>query len=275
MKGKPAGGPRPKLAPRIAVLKNRLEGLLHDHRVPTAQYGARASEMEQLILQQSRHMAGTNFRATSIADLRRMAELYDSLFFENSCLALARHYGMTFRWSSRMTKAGGKTTRFTTRSSLLHPAKIHYEITLSSSLLFQTFQHKDREVRVCGCLCRNRFQAMQRIVEHEMIHLSEMLVWSDSNCAAGRFQSIAYRFFGHTEHQHDLVTQRERAQKLFAIQLGSRVSFVVEGKRRTGIVNRITRRATVLVESPLGILYNDGKRYEKFYIPLHKLKAVS
>jgi hypothetical protein len=203
-----------------------------------------------------------------------MAELYDELFFESSCLSLARHYGMAFRWSSRMTKAGGKTTRFMTRRSLLKPAQPHYEITLSSSLLFQTFRNRDREIRVCGCPCTNRMEAMQRIVEHELIHLGEMLAWQDSNCSARRFQSIAERFFGHSEHRHELVTQRERAQAIYNVRLGSRVSFVFEGNRMVGVVNRITRRATVLVEAVDGVLYSDGKRYRKFYIPIAKLKPA-
>jgi hypothetical protein len=271
----PYSGSRPVAAPTVDGLHQRLSSLLHDHREPFPEYAAKSRQMERIVLETSRSMKGPNFQSTSAADLRRMAELYDTMFFEDTCLSLARHFGLTFRWSSRMTRAGGKTTRYTSRGTILQPAKTHYEITLSSSLIFQTFQHDDREIRVCGCVCSNRFQAMQRIVEHELIHLSEMLVWSDSNCAASRFQSIAYRFFGHTEHQHDLVTQRERAYKLFDVKLGSRVRFEFEGREHVGIVNRITRRATVLVESPSGIRYSDGRRYEKFYIPISQLKPAS
>ncbi len=181
---------------------------------------------------------------------------------------------MTYRWSSRMTRAGGKTTRYTQRNYRTPEASQRFEITLSSSLLFQTFQDENREVNVCGCLCENRLQAMQRIVEHELIHLSEMLVWIDSDCAASRFQSIAGRLFGHTEHRHDLVTQRERAMQLYDIRVGSQVSFLHDGRRLLGIVNRITRRATILVESKQGILYNDGKRYTKYYVPIASLNRV-
>ena len=256
----------------IRAMRSRLESLLHDQKVSPATYDARTKIIAETILDRSRTMKEANFRATTAVDLRNMAELYDELFFENSCLALAKHHGLSFRWSSRMTKAGGKTTRFVSRPIPFLPAKQHYEIALSSSLIFQTFQDRSREVRVCGQVCENRLQAMQRIVEHETIHLAEMLVWIDSDCAASRFQSIAHRFFGHTEHRHELVTQRERAQKLFDVRLGSRVSFIHEGRKLVGVVNRITRRATVLVESEKGVRYNDGKRYEKFYIPIINLK---
>ena len=37
---------------------------------------------------------------------------------------------------------------------------------------------------------------------------------------------------------------------------------------------RITRRATVLVESPEGQHYSDGKRYQKFYVPLDMLEKL-
>ena len=268
----PARKSTPKIAPTVGSMRNRLEGLLHEQKVSPAAYSSRTQIIRDTVLDRSRTMKDRNFQATSAADLRNMAELYDELFFDGTCLALAKQYGLTFRWSSRMTRAGGKTTRFVSPRARLQPPKTHYEIALSSPLIFQTFQEPDREVRVCGCVCENRLQAMQRIVEHETIHLAEMLVWVDSDCAATRFQSIALRFFGHTEHRHELVTQRERAQRLFDIRLGSRVSFTFDGRQLVGVVNRITRRATVLVESERGISYNDGKRYEKFYIPIVSLK---
>lgn len=270
----PARNPSYRTAPTLRAMRSRLEGLLHDQKLNAADYASKTKIIRDTVVDRSKTMKSGNFLATSAADLRCMAELYDELFFEGTCIALAKQFGISFRWSSRMTRAGGKTTRFVTRRARLLPPKTHYEIALSSSLIFQTFQERDRDVRVCGCVCENRLQAMQRIVEHETIHLAEMLVWVDSDCAASRFQSIAHRFFGHTEHRHELVTQRERAQRLFDIKLGSRVGFTFEGRQLVGVVNRITRRATVLVESERGTKYNDGKRYEKFYIPIANLKPV-
>jgi len=41
--------------------------------------------------------------------------------------------------------------------------------------------------------------------------------------------------------------------------------------RHEGTVNRITKRATVLVEDPEGEPYSDGKRYRKYLVPLQLL----
>ncbi len=165
------------------------------------------------VLRKSKCIKKANFDLVGLEDLERMASLYDHHFFDGHCLGMAKDAGLSFRWSRRMTSAGGKTTRTSWPATLFRAGRTHYEITLSSSLLFQTFREDSREARVCGCICNNRLEAMQRILEHEMIHLLEMLVWIDSNCAAPRFQSITSRLFGHKEHRHELVTQRERASK--------------------------------------------------------------
>ena len=108
-------------------------------------------------------------------------------------------------------------------------------------------------------------------MEHELIHLVEMLVWENSCCPSSSFQGIAARLFGHTANKHDLVTQQERADQKFNIRVGTRVKFRFEGEIRIGTVNRITRRATVLVVDAAGQLYDDGNRYRKYYVPLSHL----
>src|SRR5579863_405353 len=42
----------------------------------------------------------------------------------------------------------------------------------------------------------------------------------------------------------------------------------------TGRVNRVTKRATVLVTDPDGKLYSDGLRYRTSYVPLACLRSV-
>ena len=51
--------------------------------------------------------------------------------------------------------------------------------------------------------------------------------------------------------------------------------FTFEGRRLAGRVNRITKRATVLVEDPEGLNYSDGRRYKVFYVPISSLKPVA
>jgi len=223
------------------------------------------------ILRSSRVMGCANFSMASIHDLQSMAELYDEYFLGSHCLTLARHFGLHFRWSKRMTSNGGKTVRTVHVDRRTGAKRIHYEIVLSATLLFQTFNDLKRPIRVTGILCSNRLQAMQRIMEHELVHLLELLVWDHSCCVSSRFQGIAERLFGHTEHKHDLITQRERADRQFNVRVGTRVQFRFEGKSYVGTVNRITRRATILVADPSGQLYDDGNRYRKFYVPLAHL----
>jgi len=52
------------------------------------------------------------------------------------------------------------------------------------------------------------------------------------------------------------------------------VASLFDGVRRVGVIRRITRRATILVESAAGARYSDGKRYEKFYVPLGQLSKL-
>jgi hypothetical protein len=121
--------------------------------------------------------------------------------------------------------------------------------------------------------CDDRLQALQRIFEHELVHLAELVCWNDSDCAAARFQDIARRLFLHRAHTHQLVTRRERAAES-GIRIGSRVVFLFEGRTLAGRVNRITKRATVLVEDPDGQKYSDGMRYKTYYVPISFLKLL-
>jgi hypothetical protein len=220
-------------------------------------------------------MRGANFQKISRDDLELMAYLYDEMFLEGLALPIAESYGLSFRLSSRMTRAGGKTTRTIYPGSAGKPARVHFEIAISTSLLFQSFRPGDGAIRVCGYDCCDRLTAMQRIVEHELLHLCEMLVWNHSDCAANRFQSIARNMFRHTEFRHELVTQQERAAKQFNVKLGNRVAFRYQGKVLVGIVNRITRRATILVEDPRGERFENGKTYVKYYVPIQALKPIA
>ena len=146
-----------------------------------------------------------------------------------------------------------------------------FELKLSTTLLFQTFEDIDRPVEVTGRICKDRLEAMQRVTEHELVHLIEMMIWNDGDCHQARFQSIAKRYFAHLDYRHGLITQRERAAARFDIRVGDHVLFFHEGFKMKGRVNRITRRATVLVPNPKGERFTDGKRYVKYYVPLEKL----
>lgn len=168
-----------------------------------------------------------------------------------------------------MTRAGGKTTRFERRGRAPR-----FEIAVATSILFDGFGDDDREVTACGLPCRTRLDALQRIFEHELVHLAESLCWGESHCGRSRFQGIAGRLFLHRAHTHALITRPERAAR-DGIVVGSRVAFSFRGQPLTGRVNRITKRATVLVEDSRAPRWSDGRRYARYYVPLGQLRLVA
>ena len=248
-----------------------MQQIVQTRRLSARQIKARQREIYASILRESEYLDRGNFSRIHPHDIERLFDLYDGLFFEGGCRELLGDIPLDFRLSKRMTRAGGMATRRESRVSNSNLLRTEYEIAVSTTLLFQTFQEDHRPVVMSGIECRDRLEALQRVMEHEMTHLVEMLIWVKSSCSAPRFQSIANRFFGHTDHRHQLITPREHALTKFGIRAGDRVSFRCDGQHHVGRVNRITRRATVLVEDERGQPYSDGKRYLKFYVPLQML----
>jgi len=255
-------------------MSTEFKQLLKTQQLDSALVRERTREIYERSLSESRHMTSGNFTAFHAEDLDRLFNLYDDTFFSGECKRLLEDSPLEFRISRRMTSAGGKTTRVTRRRPKKNQPKQSFEIAVSSTLLFQTFHDVDRSISVTGIECKDRFEALQRVFEHELVHLLEMLLWKDSSCSRPRFQQIASRWFAHAEHTHQLITPRERALAKFGIQAGDHVCFVFEGQRYQGFVNRITKRATVLVQDPTGTRYSDGHSYRKFYVPVELLQRM-
>jgi hypothetical protein len=233
---------------------------------------ARTAEIARAAIMDSHFLRSPNFTVITPGDLSRMFERYDQTFFDGFLrreVARTARGRLNFRLAPRMTRAGGKTFRIGRRGDL------RYEIAISTRLLFLSFDDVSRPTSVCGVLCTDRLSALQRIMEHEMLHLLEFLVWNQSSCAAGRFKTMARNLFAHGASTHDLVTPAERAKARLDLRIGEEVIFEFEGRSFRGMLNRVNRRATVLVESPAGVRYTNGKRYEKFYIPLGMLKKTA
>ncbi|MCA8996835.1 MAG: hypothetical protein KDA80_07615 [Planctomycetaceae bacterium] len=230
---------------------------------------ARQGQIGEDTLSRSRWMKSANFEVFDAGDLENLFEFYDGLFFEGRVRQLLGEASLKFRISARMTSAGAKTFRYQSRQT----GERWYEIAVAGNLLFDSFDGSQRDITVCGRTCSTTLEALQRLMEHELLHLVELLVWSKSSCSASQFQSMARRFFGHTDFRHALITPKEQARDL-GIHVGAQVRFEYEGQTFVGRVNRITKRATVLVESRQGRLFNDGFRYETYYIPLEMLERV-
>jgi hypothetical protein len=228
----------------------------------------RSFEIHQAVLSDSPYIREGNFETIHSRDLALLFRVYDQQCFAGLLHRALDGTSLNFHLSTRMTSAGGKTTR-----RRWPDGKVSFEISIACSLLFSGFRQADRTVTACGIVCTDRLQAMQRIFEHELIHLVEQLCWTDSNCSSARFQNIARRHFLHESHTHELVTWRERAVQS-GIVPGTEVSFVFEGRTLSGRVNRITKRATVLVEDQAGRLFSDGRRYTTYYIPIDWLSIA-
>jgi hypothetical protein len=251
----------------------RLKNLRH----PPGEVAAKVGRIYRKVLDRSEHVRSGNFESIAVADLRLLFDDYDAEFFEG---LLGRMLGedcggrITLRLSDRMTRAAGKTIRrqVKQRDGWRVIAGSEYEIAISTLLLFQTFDDIERPVTVTGLACRDRLEALQRIFEHELLHLAEFLAEGRSSCAQDQFQGLSRAIFGHASSVHDLVTPREIAAKAHAIRQGDLVAFDHDGTTRVGRINRITKRATVLVEDPAGRLFSDGRRYATFYVPVDRLR---
>lgn len=237
---------------------------------------SRNLEIARAAMAGSHFLRSPNFTVITPGDLSRMFDLYDRAFFDGFLRARVDQKAqgrLGFRLAPRMTRAGGKTfhIRRSVGKGLARRLETRYEIAVSTRLLFLSYDDETRPLTVCGIVCPDRLSALQRIMEHEMLHLLELLVWNKSSCAAARFKTMSQNIFGHAASTHDLVTPAERARAKFNLRVGDAVRFSFEGRALAGVVNRVNRRATVLVESPAGTRYTNGKRYEKFYIPLGML----
>ncbi|MBI5529671.1 MAG: SprT-like family protein [Deltaproteobacteria bacterium] len=228
---------------------------------------SRSGAIRAAVLARSGFVRAPDFLRIGTADLRLLFALYDERFFGGGVGAAVQAVPgtrLTFRLAPRMTNAGGKTYVFKTPGG----GPKRYEIAISTHLLFSNFGAGGAPILVNGIECRDRLDALLRIFEHELVHLAELLLFGSSSCKGHRFGEIARRLFGHTEVTHRLPTTRHKAAVELGLRVGDRIAFEFEGRSYTGFVNRITKRASVLVEDPGGMKFSDGKRYLRFYVPL-------
>ena len=88
------------------------------------------------------------------------------------------------------------------------------------------------------------------------------------------FSEHRFKIFRAHRSPSRIDDSRDAAVVNYGIKTGSRVRFDFEGNTLEGIVNRVTKRATVLVAHPEGERYSDGVRYVKFYIPVSALEPI-
>ncbi len=219
---------------------------------------------EQLLIK-SENIDEGNFTKIGTKDLRVLFSLYDREFLGG--FFKEWDYDIHFRFSKRLTKSGGNTKYNKDDGS--------FTISMSVPILHQTFNDVNREVKVNGIVCTNRTEAAMRVFEHEIIHVIEWTHFDTSNHNRPLFKQLAKNIFGHTDIYHQMVTQEERAAKVYGLTKGKKVFFEYSGEEHQGVITRITKRATVMVRDREGGFQDeDGKRYSKYYIPLPHLTPV-
>ena len=261
------------LEPYIERGLDSLENFLGEFSVDSKIILDRRETIYDTLTRNSSDVTSGDFKSMTPKDLELLFHEYDRVFFNgliSMVMDYVAHAPVCFRLSHRMTSNGGKIIYKRIRSSFGKDPYI-FEIVIAIDILYQQFQSGHGTVIVNGVLCRDRLYALLSVLEHEIIHLLEISLWGKSSCKKSRFHKMAVSIFGHTEFVHRMVTLKERAAKEHGIKIGSEVTFRHRGQEYEGIVNRITKRVTVLVNDVQGKLYNDGNRYQKFLLPLTEL----
>jgi hypothetical protein len=225
---------------------------------------ARRSAVREETLRRSRYIKTGAIEALAGPDLRLLFELYDGLFFSHQLRQRLESSGcpIYFEASRRMTSAGANIGIRGAKT-----AHRQYRIAVSAAVLFASFRSEGETCSVNGVTCLDRLQSLLILMEHELVHLYEMLERGASGHGAS-FQRIARDLFGHTDYRHALVTPRQRASRTFDLHIDDLVTFDFEGRQETGRITRISKRATVVpaAGSELAFL--------KFYVPLEALTKI-
>ena len=122
------------------------------------------------------------------------------------------------------------------------------------------------------------------VIEHELVHLLQQCDCVPSGAKRDHhgawFQRAAKALFGHRSFKHDLVTMHEIAHERFNVSVGGMVRFTIKGEGELkGKVNRINKRATILVEDTSGRHpdarpFSDGRSYRKFFVPVQDCRPA-
>ncbi|WBW96140.1 SprT-like domain-containing protein [Oceanirhabdus sp. W0125-5] len=227
---------------------------------------SKREEIKKLFIKKSMNYLEYGLVDLSAVDIKILFNLYDDIFFEG--IFKNNDTNVKFSISSRMTSAAGKTIAKTRNGRLIND----FEIRLSK-VFFNNLLRTEEDREVCGLKCEDRLMAVMLIMEHELIHLLEFILYGNSNCSNSRFKLIANNLFGHTRSYHKLPNNREVLKRDKNMVLGDKVSFDFKNEKLEGILYKVNKRAVVMVKSDNG-RYSDkkGNRYEKFYVPLDRLK---
>ena len=217
----------------------------------------------------SKNVKTGNIQCMSNEDLKILFDLYDEEFFYNY---FSRDFkgSLTFSLSTRMTSAAGKTI-YSKKIKLLREEEESYEIRMGIKFFFQYYM-VERDKIVSGINTKDSLEAFQIVFEHELCHLMELHLYKESSCKKLRFKTMVNNIFAHTGVHHQLPSQQEITSEKYGIAIGQMVSFVNEGKKYSGFIYKINKRATVMVKDATGTFRDrEGNTYSKWYVHFGKL----
>lgn len=227
-------------------------------------------EIAKLLMLKSPNIKNRSVNTLSTGDVKLLFQLYDEVFFENWFKECFKGK-IKFSLSRRMTKSAGLTL-CPKNIDKIRPEDLVIEIRIGVDFFFHYGLIEGGKM-VCGIKTGNSLEALQLVFEHEICHVIEFLCFKESRCSGDRFKAMASDLFGHTESYHKLPTHRQIANQKLGLNIGDTVSFTFEGKKITGILYNINKRATVMVRNNRGPLIDDrGNRYSKYYVPLTLLE---
>jgi len=210
-----------------------------------------------------------NIKCMSNQDMKILFDLYDEEFFHDYFRGNLKE-SITFSLSNRMTSAAGKTI-YIRKIKPLQESEKTYEIRIGIKFFFQ-YDKVKRDKIVSGINTKDSLEAFQIVFEHELCHLIEFHLYSESSCKKRRFKIMVNNIFGHTEVHHQLPSQSEIISVDYGFKIGQRVHFVNENKKYSGFIHKINKRATVMVKDKKGN-YKDvqGTTYSKWYVNFGQL----
>ncbi|MBZ9688429.1 hypothetical protein G9F72_019035 [Clostridium estertheticum] len=220
-------------------------------------------------MSESENVNTGNIQCMSNQDIKILFHLYDEVFF-NYYFRDNFKESITFSLSTRMTTAAGKTI-YSRKIKLLQETEKTYEIRMGIKFFFQYYK-VDRDKIVSGINTADSLEAFQVVFEHELCHLIEFHLYSESSCKKRRFKTMVNNIFAHTDVYHQLPSQKEIISLDYGFKIGQKVSFTRENKKYNGFIYKINKRATIMVKDNKGT-YKDGEgtTYSKWYVSFGQL----
>lgn len=205
-------------------------------------------------------------------DLELLYDYYDEIFFDNWFKENFKGI-MMLNFSRRLTKSAGMT-KCPKNISQIPEWQTKLQINMGIDFFFK-FDHLEENKYACGIECKSSLEALQIILEHELLHAHEYILHHESNCKKDRFKHTAKNMFGHTQSHHSLPSNSRIIREKYGIFVGDKVRFKFKNKRLTGVVTRINKRATVMVLNPDGQYVDQhGNKYVKYFVPANCLDKV-